>query len=290
MSKVLVSVIIPAYRAEAFIAETVRSVLAQTHQHLELIVVDDGSPDQTGKVVQTCTSDARLRYIRQENAGVSTARNNGFAQSKGEYIAFLDADDVLLPSNLAEKLAHFASDPDFGLVHADMQVIDAESNRLEKFMRGQEGHLLEELLKWERTCIPTPSSILVKRKVVKQVGGFDPTLSNNADMEFFFRVAAQYKIGRVAKPLALYREHSNQMHNNIAVMERDTLLAYERASSHNLFPSNSFKRYCMANVYYTLGGSWWKNAGNRSRGSHFFVKAFLTDPGRIARRLIHALF
>lgn len=284
MENVLVSVIIPAYKAGQYIEETVRAVLAQTHSNFELIIVDDGSPDNQATVIEPLVQeDSRIQYIKQKNGGVSSARNHGYRLSKGAFLAFLDADDTWLPNNLEKKLAKFQSDAAFGLVHSDMAIMDSQSQLTGETKSGKEGHILDDLLSWNGTCVPTPSSILVKREVVEKVGGFDLELSNAADQEFFFRVAKHYKIGRVPEVTWWYRIHDNNMHSNIPVMEKDALLAYQRAEENQLFKSKAFRNYCFANMYMIMGASWWGDGHHKANGIKYLLRAIWTHPPTIKK-------
>lgn len=287
MKDILVSVIIPAYKAGQYIEETIQSVLNQTHKNLELIIVDDGSPDNQADIIAPIAApDNRIQYIKQVNGGVSSARNHGYQLSKGVFLAFLDADDVWLPTNIEEKLAKFALDDELGLVHSDAKIIDSNSKETGGFLSGKEGWLLDDLLSWEGACIPAPSSILVKRSVIEKVGDFCLKLSNAADQEFFFRVAKHYKIGRVAKPLWCYRVHSNNMHSNVALMEKDALVAYQCAKENKLFHSKTFERYCFARMYKIVGASWWGDGKNKTRGFYFLLKSFLTNPSVLINSIV----
>lgn len=284
MKDTLVSVIIPAYKAGQYIRETIQGVLEQTHTNLELIIIDDGSPDNQAEVIAPiAASDTRIQYIKQKNGGVSSARNHGYRLSKGFFLAFLDADDIWLPDNLELKLAKFAEDSDFGLVHSDMAIMDGRSQLTGASKSGKEGYILEDLLSWNGTCVPTPSSILVKREVLEKVGGFDLELSNAADQEFFFRVANAYKIGRVPKVTWWYRVHDNNMHSNIPVMEKDALLAYQRAEENDLFKSKGFRNQCFANMYLIMGASWWGDGQSKSKGLKYILKAVLIYPATIGK-------
>lgn len=284
----LVSIIIPAYNAAPFISETIQSVQNQSYQHWELIIVDDGSKDDTQAVVQPFYEDSRINYFRKENAGVSIARNTGFEKSSGTYLAFLDADDVWRENRLEKMLKRFGEDEDLGLVHSYVQEIDQDSHLLETIHKGKEGYILDSLLLWDGCNIPAPSSILVKREVVDNIGGFSPELSTAADQEFFFRVASQYKIGMVKEVLGLYRMHDKNMHKNIQHMEEDHVRAYLLANQHQLFKSPSFKKKCFANLYYILGNSWWVNGQNKWKGVKFWGKALINNP-LIAERFIKKL-
>ncbi|MBL4650849.1 MAG: glycosyltransferase [Aureispira sp.] len=286
MKYTLVSVIIPAYKAGQYIKETIQGVLDQTHTNFELIIIDDGSPDNQAEVIAPiAASDPRIQYIKQKNGGVSSARNHGYRLSKGSFLAFLDADDIWLANNLELKLAKFSSDTALGLVHSDMAIMDGNSKLTGETKHGKEGYILDDLLSWNGTCIPTPSSILVKREVVKKVGNFDLKLSNAADQEFFFRVAKAYKIGRVPEVTWWYRVHDNQMHSNIPVMEKDALLAYQRAEEHGLFKSKSFRNQCFANMYLIMGASWWGDGQNKLKGLQYIFKAALIYPSTIGKLL-----
>jgi glycosyltransferase involved in cell wall biosynthesis len=275
----LVSVVIPAYKAATYLTETIISVQNQTHTHLELIIIDDGSPDNQADVVAPLVaSDERIRYIKQKNGGVASARNHGYRLSKGDFVAFLDADDVWLPDNIALKVAQFETKNELGLVHSDAIVFDQNSTPTGEYLKGKDGWILEDLLRWETPCIPAPSSILVKRSVIEKVGGFNTSLSNAADQEFFFRVAQYYKIGRIATPLWMYRVHDQNMHSNIALMEKDALRAYQLAEVNKLFKSKSFRNLCFANMYLIVGASWWGDGNNKSKGLQYILKSIITYP------------
>lgn len=288
----LVSVIIPVYNSANYIAETINSVLQQSVRDFEIIVVDDGSTDHLKEVLDPFIVSKQIIYIPQVNRGVSAARNHGYGKSNGEYVAFLDSDDVWLSDNLEAKLNKFKSG-DFGLVHADAVVIDEHSNPLQQMLSGNEGNLLNDMLAWNGTQVPGPSSILVKREVVEKIGLFDEQLSTSADQDFFIRVAVRYKIGRVAKPTWMYRIHGNNMHKNIARMEHDVLRVFAKAREADLFHSTSFKRECFSKMYLILAASWAGDGRNFKRGFYFLAKAVATRPGiivTITERLIKKWF
>ena len=275
----LVSVIIPAYNAESYIGATLSSVQQQSYTHWELWVVVDGATDGTeAAVLPFAESDPRIHCLVKTNSGVSDTRNKGFERAQGEYLAFLDADDIWLPHNLERKVGLFEANPALGLVHSDAEIIDEHGIPQGSYKRGKEGDLLNDLLLWNGTCIPAPSSILVKREVIEQVGGFDTELSTAADQEFFFRVAHQYTIGRVPEVTWNYRVHQNNMHSNIALMEKDELLVYQKAKKNGLFSSRRFYRQCVSRMYLILAGSWWKEGNNKSRALYFMAKAVSAYP------------
>ncbi len=286
MNLPLVSVIIPAYNAERYIKSTIRSVLLQDYKNLEIIVIDDGSTDNTATVVKKLANeDKRINYIHQQNGGVSSARNHGYKLSKGKYIAFLDADDIWLPDNIGKKVEYLQSDPDTGLVHSDALLIDENDNSLEETKQGKSGYILDDLLLWKGTCIPAPSSILVRREVLEEAGTFDTELSTSADQELFFRVAAKYKIGRVPEVTWHYRIHSQNMHSNIALMERDSLLAYKKATENKLFKNKTFRRKCHSNMYLILSGCWYHDGKNKSKAIRYALKSAWIYPAALYKLL-----
>jgi glycosyltransferase involved in cell wall biosynthesis len=277
---ITVSVIVPAYNAEKFIAETLASVVSQTLPNWELIVVDDGSTDNTIAVAESFCSDARIRIVRQKNAGVSAARNAGLLLAKGRYVAFLDADDVWLPDNLQQKVAllELPENAEALLAHAPVENIDTHATRSGEINAGKAGNVLPDLLSWNGTVVPGPSSILVRRAAAEKIGGFDLQLSTAADQDFFFRLAELGPFAAAPEVLSLYRLHPNNMHRNIARMESDHIRVYEKAKLRNAFSTPAFRRKCFATLYLILAGSWWKNGNNKLRGFKFMLKAVLSYP------------
>ena len=285
----MVSVIIPSFNREEYIDETIASVLNQTHRHLEVIVIDDGSTDaQKEKIEEWVKRDKRVSYFYQSNKGVASARNNGYYHAKGEFIAFLDSDDVWLSNNLSVKLDKFSSG-DYGLVHSDALVINENGESSNEIISGNEGNLINKMLAWQGNQIPGPSSILVKREVLETVGGFDTNLSTSADQDFFFRVAAKYKIGRVNKVTWHYRVHSSNMHKNISLMERDVLYVYRSAEKNKLFYSYWFKKYCFSSMYLVLSFSWAGDGKNISKGIYFAMRSFISCPFLFFSKMIERI-
>lgn len=224
-----VSVVIPTYNYGRFIAEAIRSVLQQTCLPSEIIVVDDGSRDETAAVVGAFADT--VRYIRQDHAGVCAARNRGVSESSGELVAFLDADDVWAPTNLEKQMERFESDEEIGLVHCGMREFDGETGETIRFyMEGAEDGVADNLLLWEGPAIVGPGGgIIVSRRAFDHVGGFDTRMKVGEDWDFCYRVARLFKIGFVPEPLVNYRNHSAAAHHNVENMERGMSIFYEKA-------------------------------------------------------------
>jgi glycosyltransferase involved in cell wall biosynthesis len=224
-----VSVIIPTFNFGSYLREAVESVLRQTYPILELIIVDDGSTDDTESIAKSFASP--VRYLKQENSGVSAARNFGVANASGDLIAFLDADDSWVPEKVEKQMARYASDPEIGLVHCGMREFDAVTGETTATnVEGEEGWVAADHLLFERSVINASGSvIMVRRDVFNEVSGFDHRLKNGEDWEFCLRVASRYKVGFVAEPLVNYRRHGINAHLNIREMERSTLIAWAKA-------------------------------------------------------------
>ncbi|MFH0895762.1 MAG: glycosyltransferase [Bacteroidota bacterium] len=278
----LVSVIIPAYNASRYIRETLESVIHQTYSNWEIIVVDDGSTDQTKEIVLSLTeADPRIHYYFQKNTGVSVARNTGFNNSKGDIIAFLDADDLWLPENLEKKISLFSTSDSVVAVHSPVQFIDENSKVQNTILSGKTGNCLKNLLLWEGCTVPGPSSILFRRNVIDICGEFDPSLSLSADQDYFIRVAYRFPFHAIDQVLVHYRVHSQNMHKNISLMEHDEIIVYNKAKENSFYHNSFFQRKCFSNMYLVLAGSWWKEGKSKSRSLLFITKAFFVYPPSI---------
>ena len=253
-----VSVIIPTYNYGRFIGEAVESVLAQTYPISEIIVVDDGSTDDTETVVRKFGE--KVRYIKQANGGVCSARNNGISNSKGDMIAFLDADDTWLPEKVEKQIAKFVEDAELGLVHCGMREFEnATGETIAMHLEGSEGWVADEHLLFEKAVINGSGSvILVSRKAIEEVGGFDTRLKNGEDWEFCLRVAMKHKVGFVPEALVNYRNHGVNAHLNIREMERSTLIAWEKAFDTTDEKVLRLRNRSYGNLHKALAGSYFE--------------------------------
>jgi glycosyltransferase involved in cell wall biosynthesis len=275
MKQPRVSVIIPNYNYAHYLPQTLESVLAQSYPDVEIIVVDDGSSDDSRKVLEQF--EGRVRLIEQQNRGVAAARNNGARQSSGQLIAFLDADDIWLPLKLERQVELFLSQPELGLVHCGVEEIDAEGNHLSFRSDGLEGWVAKELLLLERAVIlGGGSGLVVPRATFDALGGFNERLSTSADWDFFYRIAARQRVGFVPEPLLQYRIHGTNMHANIGLMERDMLHAYSEAFSHPDPEIGGLRRRCYGNLHMTLAGSFFRQKKYYDFARHMMKSLWLT--------------
>jgi len=201
-----VSVVIPTYNAARYIAEAIESVLAQSYHDYEIIVVDDGSTDNTKEVLRPYMD--RIRYFYKENGGVSSARNRGIQEARGEYIAFLDADDLWLPEKLKLQIEIMEQHPDFAMIHTDIKVIDVNGTLLKesanKRRQSHNGMVFEEFFKTYRSLVMM-SSALIRKSSIESMGLFDESLSVSEDYDFFLRFFWNYPVYLLDEPLVKYR-------------------------------------------------------------------------------------
>lgn len=221
-----ISVVMPVYNTGEMLRETIDSVLAQTHSDFELIIVDDGSQSETSKIAREY-SDPRIRYYYQENRGMATARNRGVELAQGEYIAFLDHDDVWLPEKLEKQLETFHSNPSAGIVFSPVIIFDSEKSSLQpsptecswkNLVRGNFIH----------TC----SCVMIKRKlIVDQNEYFDPICEPSDDYDLWLRIGRKNEIVKTPDYLVRYRIHANNTSGNLCRIHKILLTIYPKVYS-----------------------------------------------------------
>ena len=203
-----VSVIIPTYNRAYVLGEAIDSVLSQTYDDLELIVIDDGSQDETRDIVASYNS--RLTYLHQEHRGVSAARNLGIERARGNYLAFLDSDDLWLKEKLYLQMECMMADPETLICYTDEIWIrkGVRVNQMKKH-RKYSGMIFEYCLP---LCIVSPSSVLINRQLIDEVGVFDETLEVCEDYDLWLRISARYPIHFIETPLIVKRGgHADQL-------------------------------------------------------------------------------
>jgi glycosyltransferase involved in cell wall biosynthesis len=283
-----ISVVIPTYNYGRFIARAIESVLGQTLVPAEIIVVDDGSADDTGAVVQGFGD--RVRYVRQENRGVSEARNRGVAETAGELVAFLDADDTWEPTKLEKQVERFAADGEIGLVHCGMREFDSETGEtLEMHLDGGEDDVAENLLMWDGPVVVGPGgTIMVSRKAFEEAGGFDSRLKCGEDWDLCYRIARRYKVGFVPEPLVNYRIHGAAAHHNVENMELGMGMFYEKAFATDDPEVLKLKRRAYGNYHRVMAGSH-LHAGRWGKFVEHSAKSLLNRPSNIGYFLAYPL-
>ena len=277
-----VSVVITAYNAARWIEETLDSVLAQTYRDYEVVVVDDGSTDDTQAIVARYAPP--VRYIHQENRGQPAARNVGIRSARGTYVAFVDADDLWLPQKLARQMSLFESTPNLGLVYSDAYVFDSDSGitqrRVNSVGRLPENDIFLPLLMGNFIPSPTP---IVRRDALESAGYFDESpdvhMGGGEDWDMWLRIAAHQSAGAISEPLARYRVHPSSMLQSMDIDAalRGRLGVLEKAFRSRPEIPDDVRARAIATQYVTAG-RWKLGRGSRRAARQLFAKAIRTSP------------
>lgn len=217
----MISVIVPCYNHGHYLAEALGSI-PSPGLDIEIIVVDDGSTDSTPEVVARFETPCELRFFRQQNSGLSTARNRGLHESRGSYVVFLDADDRLAPGGLGIGATMLDEHPEAAFVFGRCTTMDASGTLLPgepqpRIVRD----IYRELLR--RNYIWTPSAVMFRREAVERAGGFNPKVNAAADYELYLHIARHHPVCDHAQVVAHYRRHPDNMSLNHARMLKETL-------------------------------------------------------------------
>lgn len=279
----IVSVIIPTYNRASFISDAIDSVLSQTYQDYEIIVVDDGSTDDTKQVLSKYGN--QIHYIYQENQRQGAARNNGIRHSTGNYIAFLDSDDVWLPQKLEWDIACFENESQIGFVYSNVMYISSDGAPLHKRrMKSPTGDVLENIV-LENFVVA--STAIVKRECFDTVGLFNETreIAGSEDYEMWTRIASQYHFGYVDRSSTKYRVHPMGMMSNPGGMERSMLSALEAILANGEFYPRiaHLKSHAYSNIYTYIAINYYAS-GDMRKAQEFLRKAISIYPHQIYNR------
>ena len=286
-----VSVVIPSYNCELYIAETINSVLNQSHKNIELIVVDDGSTDRTREIVASFGPQVRL--IAQTNSGRCAARNLGIREAVGEYICLLDHDDYWFPDKLERQLAEFQQHPEAGGVYssyidwhrdAEGQFPVPDSFDLAAYADGID----EDLSGWiyHKFLIDIymlTSAAMFRAEVFEKCGVYDEALPYSEDWELWLRIAVQYPLIKLLRPTTLYRQHEEQGNRVMREVDYRTELLSHAAKKWGLCSRDGrcvtrhqfLKQLYIYHVAFALGHL---KYGKRPIAIRSFMKAWLTYP------------
>lgn len=274
-----ITVVIPAYNCEATIAETVESVLAQSFTDFELLIIESGSTDGTARVLEKL-QDPRIRVLSYPQAPVSINRNRGAAQAAGEFITFLDADDLWTADKLALQHQALAEAPEAALVYSWTNCIDEQGTFLRKCSYVHwSGNVVEKLLLDD--FIGNGSNVMIRRQAFLALGGFDESLTNAEDTDLWMRLGLKYPFAVVPKPQILYRIRAGSKSSNIQRMEACNLRVIEKAYAAAPDQYQYLKSYSLANLYkYLLYRALEVTPGEQQTGLilRFISRAISTDP------------
>lgn len=275
----MVSVVIPVFNGERYIAEAINSIIQQTYNKIEIIVVDDGSKDNTAEIVKAFN---QVRYIYQENQGVSAGRNIGMSVAGGDYLAFLDADDLYIPEKVEKQVDILKNNPDVDVVYNDG--IEADKNkRIINILKSEcvfENRLDFAAFLLFRQIIPVPASIMIRRKCIEDKIFYNKKYKQAEDYEYIIRLALRYKFKYIPEPLYIYRRHENNLTNAHGLQQQGELsvlreLGLERILE--IVEASSFplpeKRFLLAKIYIKM--SEYKPAKQLLT---YLAEAFFGDP------------
>ncbi|PZV06832.1 MAG: glycosyl transferase family A [Leptolyngbya sp.] len=242
-----VSVVVPVYNGEATLAKTLESILNQTFSDLEVVVIDDGSTDGTLAVLSNF-KDPRIKIFSYENGGLPVARNRGINRATGEFISFIDADDLWSIDKLEQQVQALNHHPQAGVAYSWTAFVDEQG----EFLYARESSYLEgdvypQLL--VRNFISSGSNILVRRSVIETVGLFDPQLQSVEDWEYYLRLATHCHFAVVKQHQIFYRKSSRSMATNIPVMEVASLTVIERSFAKAPAHLQGLKAKSLSNLY-----------------------------------------
>ena len=276
----LVSIILPTYNCASFLPHSIGTILSQTYNSYEIIVIDDGSTDNTKEVLYPFMQ--RIKYIRSEqNKGLPTARNIGIRPAQGKYIAFIDADDLWLPEKLQTDIEYFETHPEVSMVYSKHINVDEKGEDLNGNTRKQlpSGNIFLQLFSEQNFVIS--SSVVVRKEVFETTGLFDEQLVNCQDWDMWLRIAFHFKVAGINKPLVKYRHNPHSLSKN-----RNNVLKYQKIVIDKIY--NKFKdteNSITEKVYkkrlashYAKAGRYYLRIGDKNRANENFSLSLKNSP------------
>jgi len=277
----LVSVVIPTYNYGQYVCDAIDSALGQSYPHIEVIVVDDGSTDDTQEKVKKYGD--KIRYIYKNNAGLSVARNTGIQEAKGGYIAFLDSDDIWNKDKIEKQMAVMKKNG-FGLVGCSVRQIDEEGRSLGEVAYknyDDQDEFFRKLL--EKNVVSGGSGALVRKECFSSLGMFDETLKSAEDWDMWLRIAPKYKITVVEEPLVSVRVGQNNMSSikNVDKMLQAELQVLEKQFNSNERLRNDavLKKSVLSYRYFCAAWAFFKGQ-DLSQAFQYIWKSFFLCPSR----------
>ncbi|NUJ79153.1 glycosyltransferase family 2 protein [Methylocystis sp. FS] len=276
------SIVIPCYNCSSTIVETLKSASAQTIRDIEIIVIDDGSTDESAEIVaRYAQSEPRLRLVRQANAGVSASRNRGMTEARGSLIAFLDSDDLWDPRYLETHSQRFEADPSLGLSFSVARIMRADGQDTGQISRPKLHDLTPAEMLATNPCTTT-SAIVVRRATLDEAGLFDTSLRRAEDQEWLFRVAlTKWKIEGDAEPLVSYRQSVGGLSSNLPAMydSFEEMLAKARRLNPALVDQHG--KIASARMLRYLARRALRVDHSRARAQHYVIRALREGPAII---------
>ena len=296
----VVSVIIPTYNCANFIRNAIDSALQQKGCALDLIVIDDGSTDETENILEDYHQKGLLNYHKQKNQGSASARNLGLKKAKGEYICFLDADDTLHENSILERLTVYKNHPEIGLLCTDFHQKSSGVNKHTFYSElASRKKFLNDALEYTKLrdknvyifnkeifhdplvlrCLIWTGTVMISKKVFYDVGFFNENLRIAQDIELWFRIARKYEIAFLDLPTATYLLHENGVTNNIPQYHLATINILEQYLDPSYKTPNIHKKKIKLKIsaYYFIIGYDYFQQGKYKESSSYFQKALLNN-------------
>jgi glycosyltransferase involved in cell wall biosynthesis len=276
-----VSVIVPTYNYAHFIGDCLDSIFSQTYKDFEVIVVDDGSTDDTAQVLKKYRGE--IHYIHQENRGLPAARNTGIRAAQGEYLAFLDSDDLWLPDKLDEQIRVLRNDADMGIIFSDASAFDEKGVIRESILKEENtctGFCFQRLFMGNYLVMPT---VMIRTRCLEKGGLFDESLTAVEDYDLWLRISIYYKIGFVAKVLAKYRVHPSNMSRDFFRLMENEIKVIQKIIEQYPGPVQKLGGRVSVRVcsLFNQYGLEWIEKGNAHQAKKSFLRAVKARPGQL---------
>lgn len=274
-----ISVVLTCYNGARWIRRAIESILAQTYEDFELVIIDDGSTDNSKEIVASHLCDERVRYIYKKNRGFSATVNRGIKESNGSLIGFIGQDDLWMPNKLELQVKYFSEHKDVGFVHSNYcsidsegQIIEVRNVKIQNFSSKKK--LVEQLFLNNFIGFET---VLVKRKCFEEVGFFDERMVGFSDHDMWLRIAGSFNIGYLGLPLVKKRQHESQLSKvRIEAVLNDEFLMTKKAIDRYPFLKR-VERKKLAPLYYAWGIVLLQE-GNNKKAKQKFIKAIKCQP------------
>ncbi|MBD2022190.1 glycosyltransferase [Leptolyngbya sp. FACHB-36] len=283
----LISVIIPVFNGAKTIRDTIASVLAQSFSEFELLIINDGSTDDTLAVVSSF-DDPRIQVFSYPNAGSNPSRNRGIDHARGEYISFIDADDLWTPDKLAAQRQALQAQPQAAVAYSWTDCIDEQGQYLRQGAHATiAGNVLANFLLTD--CIGSGSNVLVRKSALVEVGKFDESLANAQDWDMWLRLAARYPFACVPKVQVLYRVSAGSLSSNVQRMATASFRVIERSFAQAPATLQHLKPHSLGNRYKFLTFRSLQGNPTRQKGVlalQYLWNAVRYDPTLLRTRLL----
>ncbi len=280
-----VSVVMPVYKAERYLAQAVDSILAQSFPDFELLAVNDGSPDGSGGMLESYSArDSRVKQIHRENGGVTAALQTGIAAAQGLYIARMDSDDIALPERFARQVAYLDAHPDIAALGTQFLLIDPDGRPLKQMELPLDHAAIDARLVSEQGLALCHPSVMMRADVLAQLGGYDTRFPKAQDIELFLRMGEVGRLANLPEVLMEYRQHPDSI--GYADRSGQAHLAWragkEAAARRGLpfdAPEPTGRSHAQGRADIWRKWGWWAlSAGHVATARHYGRRAVLDGP------------